>query len=513
MDQARTTSQPPLLSIVTPVRNQAQFLPRCLASVRDQPHGIAEHIVLDGASHDGCAEILHRAPGLSHRRSEPDRGQSHAINKGFALAQGRFGAWLNADDWYLPGALREVAAFFLENPETDMLVCRARFVAQDGRIVHEPIPPERIDEPALLSLRSAWFAGHSIAQPEVFFRLELYREVGGLDEDNHHSMDHHLWLKLVERGARVRQIRTLVACQGVHPGQKTADRLAATRSIIKGSRAWLDRRAQHWPLQAPHVRTEIEALERKLELATRYTESIDRAFAREGLGPVPSAPLAPPPRTTPPGWLEALQTAWNARTHPSLTTLLVSPETHSSEADQIISKFGGIRIAPDTLLNAPTPANVSHLILHRALGDHPRAESLLRTACAALRPGGLLIVSAEVSPSEPHDLYLKRLRTRAANKVTQPDDFIIGPRADATLRPLLESSPNPLIAHPWPRGLDLDSMLSRVDDKITPLTDTHFGGYNQLPLAPFPVVPKLGPKSASGSFHDCWRTISLMINR
>ncbi|MCW5768734.1 MAG: glycosyltransferase [Phycisphaeraceae bacterium] len=513
MDQARTTSQPPLLSIVTPVRNQAQFLPRCLASVRDQPHAIAEHIVMDGASSDGCAEILHHAQGLSHRRSEPDRGQSHAINKGFALAQGRFGAWLNADDWYLPGVLREVAAFLLENPETDMLVCRARFVSHDGRVVHEPIPPERIDEPALLSLRSAWFAGHSIAQPEVFFRLDLFREVGGLDEQNHHSMDHHLWLKLVERGARVRQIRTLVACQGVHPGQKTADRLVATRSIITGSRAWLDRRAQHWPLQAPHVRAEIEALERKLELAARYTQAIDRAFAPERHDPSPPAPFSPSPRITPPGWLEAIQAAWNAGTHPSQSTLLVSPETHTTEADQIMSRFGGTRITPDTLLNATAPANVSRLILHRALGDHPDAEALLRNACAALRPRGILIVSAEVSRSEPHDLYLKRLRTRAANKVTQPDDLIIGPRADATLRPLLQSSPDRLIAHPWPRGLDLDSMIGRMEGKLTPLADSRFGGFNHLPLAPFPVVPKLGPKSASGSFHDCWRTISLMINR
>src|SRR3954451_25350744 len=98
----------PLLSIVTPCLNAASTLPQALDSVRSQGLGEAvEHVVVDGGSVDGTVDLLRDASGVKWV-SEPDRGLSDAMNKGIALASGRYIGWLNADDFYLPGALHRV---------------------------------------------------------------------------------------------------------------------------------------------------------------------------------------------------------------------------------------------------------------------------------------------------------------------------------------------------------------------------------------------------------------------
>src|SRR5438270_8446386 len=96
----------PLVSIVTPSLNQARFLGEAIESVRAQTYAPIEHIVVDGGSTDGTLEILAEYDGL-RSVSEPDRGQSHALNKGFTMAQGDVLGWLNADDTYEPTAVIE----------------------------------------------------------------------------------------------------------------------------------------------------------------------------------------------------------------------------------------------------------------------------------------------------------------------------------------------------------------------------------------------------------------------
>src|SRR5437870_10778600 len=108
----------PLISVVTPSFNQAPFLEHTLYSVASQDYARTEHIVIDGGSTDGSVEIIQRhARQLRHWVSEPDRGQSHAINKGLAMASGDVLAWLNSDDTYLPGALKEVGGVFAQHPD------------------------------------------------------------------------------------------------------------------------------------------------------------------------------------------------------------------------------------------------------------------------------------------------------------------------------------------------------------------------------------------------------------
>jgi hypothetical protein len=263
-----------MLSIVTPCLNRAGFLPRSLASVASQPvePGSIEHIVIDGGSTDGSRRVIeaHAAahPGVvTVWRSEPDRGQSDAINKGFTLARGEFGAWLNADDWFEPGALRDVLAALRDIPSADVVVGRCRFVDGRGVTVYAPVPPEPINTANLLRLTSRWFNGRNLVQPEVFFRLALFRAVGGLRVDNHYSMDHELWLEFLARGARFVSIDVPVACVGVHEGQKTRDNRAAVRSILGHSRRFVDRLDSEPGEVATAVRAELDRMTLKLGLA------------------------------------------------------------------------------------------------------------------------------------------------------------------------------------------------------------------------------------------------------
>ena len=95
----------PTITVVTPSFNAAATIDETLRSVREQDYPHVEHVVVDGGSTDGTVDILDRAEGVCYV-SEPDRGLSHAMNKGVAMASGSIVGWLNADDVYLPGALR-----------------------------------------------------------------------------------------------------------------------------------------------------------------------------------------------------------------------------------------------------------------------------------------------------------------------------------------------------------------------------------------------------------------------
>jgi len=227
---ARPDGSPwPRISIVTPSFNQAKFLDATLQSILKQGYPNLEIIVVDGGSTDGSLEIIHRYEDqLTHWESERDRGQSHALNKGFARATGSILTWLNSDDQLAPGALFIVAdAFARHSP--DVLAGRCARIADPDVVPHHfhrcDLPLDqtiKLPVQRLLDLDGAWMKGHFFHQPEVFFSRTIWERAGArVREDLFYSMDYDLWVRFAQAGATILAIPEVVAIFRQHAEQKT----------------------------------------------------------------------------------------------------------------------------------------------------------------------------------------------------------------------------------------------------------------------------------------------------
>jgi glycosyltransferase involved in cell wall biosynthesis len=202
----------PLVSIVTPSLNQGRWLPAAITSVRAQTYPRVEHVVVDGGSSDETLEILRANEGVRWM-SEPDRGQSHALNKGFALAQGEILGWLNADDAYEPDAVAAAVAALRESA-TGLVYADVTRVNDDG------VNPRRIRSRPHWNHWTEVNEGCGVYSPAVFFTREAFEAVGGLDESLHLTMDYDLWLRIGRRfGAQY--VDAVWAVQRIHDDAKT----------------------------------------------------------------------------------------------------------------------------------------------------------------------------------------------------------------------------------------------------------------------------------------------------
>jgi glycosyltransferase involved in cell wall biosynthesis len=216
----------PLVSVVTPCLDQAAFVWEAIDSVRAQDYPNVEHIVVDAGSTDGTVDILR---GYDHLRwvSEPDRGQSHGLNKGVALARGDIIGWLNADDAYTPHAISEGVAALRET--TAGLV-----YADVTRIDDDGVNPRRIRSRGEFDLWTELNLGCGIYSPAVFFTRAAWDGVGGADEALHMTMDYDLWLR-IGKCFPVRHVDAVWGVQRVHAEAKTVradpwpERLAVSR--------------------------------------------------------------------------------------------------------------------------------------------------------------------------------------------------------------------------------------------------------------------------------------------
>ena len=200
-----------LVSVITPCLDAADWLERCLDSVAAQTYRQVEHIIVDGGSTDGTVELLERR-GVRFI-SEPDSGQSNAINKGFRLAGGDLLGWVNADDALLPDAVEKVVAALRANPSAGWAYGPCK-LEREGRPQVALRPPRRIRTNTLDS-------GNLISQPGFFATRQALERVGELDESFHLGMDYDLWLRLIDAGIAAVYVSATLAIYEVHDKSKT----------------------------------------------------------------------------------------------------------------------------------------------------------------------------------------------------------------------------------------------------------------------------------------------------
>ena len=209
---------PPRVSIITPSFNQAQYLEETLRSVLEQGYPDLEYIVVDGGSTDGSVEIIKKyADRLAWWVSEKDKGQAEAINKGFARATGDIVAWVNSDDYYLPGAIAEAVRALEEHPECGMVY--GDVVSIDG--AGQPVNVMTYGDWGLEDLMQF----NIIGQPGVFMRRDGLERAGYLDLSYHFLLDHELWLRVAQQ-APIRYVPQQWAAARFHAGAKNVAQAA-----------------------------------------------------------------------------------------------------------------------------------------------------------------------------------------------------------------------------------------------------------------------------------------------
>jgi glycosyltransferase involved in cell wall biosynthesis len=229
-------SAPPLVSIVTPSYNMAKYLTETIESVLAQDYPNIEYIVVDGGSTDGSLEILERYQGRLRYFSEPDAGPSDAAVKGFRQARGDIFAWLNADDSYLPGAVRTGVEYLQAHPEIDVVYGEGWWIDENGATI-DRYPTLPFD--AKILERDCF-----ICQPASFIRAAAYRRCD-LDPGVNRSFDYDLWIRMAKAGIRFASVPQYLANSRMHQGAKT---IYERDSVFQASMHLLKRHYGYIPL-------------------------------------------------------------------------------------------------------------------------------------------------------------------------------------------------------------------------------------------------------------------------
>jgi glycosyltransferase involved in cell wall biosynthesis len=212
----RLAESAPRFSVVIPTLNQAATIEDTLLSLIHQNYPNLEIIVADGGSSDATASVLNRyREHLNAVLPGPDKGQSDAINKGFARASGDIFFWLNSDDYLLPGALWRVAASFQADANLEFVVGAGDVISLDHQFLRH-IPPMAMDEASMLN----WKNDQWVMQQCCFWTKELWQRVGGVDEQLHLLMDYDLWFRF-SRITIAAMINEKLAVMRYYPETKT----------------------------------------------------------------------------------------------------------------------------------------------------------------------------------------------------------------------------------------------------------------------------------------------------
>lgn len=242
----------PKITVVTPSYNQAAFLETTIRSVLGQRYPSLEYFVFDGGSTDGSVEIIQRyAKELAGWVSEPDGGQSNAINRAFAGATGEILCWINSDDYHLPDTLWKVAEHLGSRREQAVVLHGSCMFFVDGLAqgrVQAPAPhdPERLR-------RCDYFV-----QPSTFWTARAWRATGPLDSTMHFAFDWEWYLRAVAAGCEFVTVPDVLAAYRIHAAHKSGSggekrreeihavmRRCATRQTVE-TYQWLRDRPELW---------------------------------------------------------------------------------------------------------------------------------------------------------------------------------------------------------------------------------------------------------------------------
>jgi glycosyltransferase involved in cell wall biosynthesis len=205
----------PLVSVVVPSYQQGRFLEQALVSVLEQEYEPLEVIVVDGGSTDQSVTVIGRYEDeLEWWTSEPDRGQAHALNKGFARARGDVLGWLASDDALEPGAIARVVDELERQPDALLVYGEALFVDEGGAELFA-LEPRAFDVEAMVRA-----CANHVVQPGSVFRRRAWELAGPLNEDGHYLFDFEFALAVGRRGP-VARIPDRLAIYRVHPESKS----------------------------------------------------------------------------------------------------------------------------------------------------------------------------------------------------------------------------------------------------------------------------------------------------
>jgi len=271
----------PKISIVTPSLNQGEFIETCIRSIMEQDYPNLEHIIIDGGSTDSTIDVLKKYPHVKWI-SEPDSGQSEAINKGMRMASGELVNWLCADDELFPGALEKIAKLYAESGRPDVVGfgAKAVFPEEERVIIYRPLDPV-----TLKAVVEYWKAPKRcwIMQPATYYKKELFERTGGLKEHLQLSMDYDMWVRFAASGAKFVTCDEVIAKVVMQP---------AAKSVVLGKaqdREKFQISMQHWngalsilsKTMSQHFARCREEAENNLHAAGAFARGGRRLFAVE----------------------------------------------------------------------------------------------------------------------------------------------------------------------------------------------------------------------------------------
>ena len=210
-------SEWPKIFIVTPSKNQGRYIEQTIRSILEQNYPNLEYIIIDGGSTDQTKNIIKKySPSLSYWNSEPDNGQSHAINKALKMATGQYATWINSDDLLSPKALSKMADAILKYPDADLFVGDMLVLNKKGELEN------RSKHYGACFTLAHQLASFPYTQPACFFKLDFIKKLGWIDEKFHVTMDLDLFLRILLAGGKIKRINQSIGIFRVQPKAKTS---------------------------------------------------------------------------------------------------------------------------------------------------------------------------------------------------------------------------------------------------------------------------------------------------